>query len=284
MKHSEALEKLSPALVKALAELKNPPRTANNPFFKSLYAPLDATLNLTRGVLAENGLAMLQSTESGSDGHPAVVTRIVHESGEWIESSPLIMKPVKEEPQGYGSALTYARRYSLQAMLGITGEADDDGNAASKPSGESKPGSKPATPSSEATPSCPDCGKPMALRTAKQGPNKGGKFWGCTDYPKCTGILSIEDAGKPASEAGKDEGEIVFPAGFGPDIPLPDGYKHSGVNLCEVPNDYLEGMRDKGTGVCVKVAIAELRRREDEGITIEPDDGADKLDDEELPF
>ena len=131
MRHSESQSAIAPALVAALGQLTNPPKTANNPFFKSKYAPLDGTLDLIRGVLAKNGLAMTQATETGEDGHPAVITRITHESGEWLESGGLVMKPVKEDPQGFGSALTYARRYSLQAMLGITGEADDDANASS---------------------------------------------------------------------------------------------------------------------------------------------------------
>ena len=190
MKHSETQAEIGPALVKALAALTNPPRTAVNPFFKSKYAPLHATLDLVRAGLAEHGLAVMQSAET-HDGLIGVVTRILHASGEWVESDALLLHPAKDDPQGGGSAVTYARRYSLEAMLCICGEVDDDGNAATKPArkpaskptaapkGKPKPASKP--PSQSDAPECEKCGAIMTLKTVKkEGKNKGREFYGCS--------------------------------------------------------------------------------------------------------
>ncbi len=130
MKSSETLGAISPALTKALGALENPKNTATNPHFKSKYAPLDVILNDARPVLAKHGLALIQSTET-VNGWPAVTTRIVHESGEWIESEPLALPPQKDTAQGHGSGLTYSRRYSAAAILGVSSEDDDDGSRAS---------------------------------------------------------------------------------------------------------------------------------------------------------
>jgi len=121
---SESTVKIGKALVAALGELSNPANTATNPFFKSKYAPLPDILNHVRPVLSKHGLCVLQDA--------GVTTRIVHESGEWIESDRLTLTPQKDDPQGEGGAITYARRYSLSAMLGISSEDDDDANYASQ--------------------------------------------------------------------------------------------------------------------------------------------------------
>ncbi len=123
MKSSESTVKISAALVKAIGELSNPPNSATNPFFKSKYAPLPDILNHVRPVLAKHKLCVIQDA--------GVTTRLVHESGEWLESDTLVLTPVKDDPQGVGSAITYARRYALSAMLGISSEDDDDANRVS---------------------------------------------------------------------------------------------------------------------------------------------------------
>jgi len=144
-------------------------------------------------------------------------------------------------------------------------------------SGASKPPQTPPQAAGDAPP-CPKCGGKMHERTNKA---DGNKFWGCCSYPDCRGTVNIEDA------AGAGEAP-EYPEGFGPDIPLPEKYGHGGELLGEVDNDYLERMMDKGKGVCVKVASAELARRREMGIVIaEPqaDDGADDAEfDENLPF
>jgi ERF superfamily len=127
MKTSEAINEISAALAKAQGEIANPAKDAQNPHFRSSYADLASGVNAIRSPLAKHGLAYLQATRL--DGEILMVdTRISHVSGQWIESEfPACRFPAK--PQEVGSALTYARRYALFALIGIAGE-DDDGNAA----------------------------------------------------------------------------------------------------------------------------------------------------------
>ncbi|WP_461369718.1 ERF family protein, partial [Candidatus Darwinibacter acetoxidans] len=127
MNHSESIANIAKALVSFQAEIKNPANTADNPFFKSKYAPLNEILNYVRPVLSKHGLAVVQSP--GGDGDVTTITTLLmHTSGEWIETDPLGLKAEKQTAQGTGSAVTYGRRYSLSAALGISSEDDDDGN------------------------------------------------------------------------------------------------------------------------------------------------------------
>ena len=130
MQTSESIKNIAKAMAQFQSEVKNPSNTANNPFFNSKYAPLSDVLNLVRPILTKHGLSVLQSP-SGDGEYITVTTLIAHESGEWIESDPLTLKADKATAQGAGSAITYARRYALSAMLGISSEDDDDGNYAS---------------------------------------------------------------------------------------------------------------------------------------------------------
>ena len=130
MKTSDSIAKLSADFVKAQAELKNAAFDKVNPHFKSKYATLSAVRDTVTPVLAKYNMAVIQGTYPLSDGW-GVMTRLVHSSGEWIES---VYPFTAGEPQKMGSALTYSRRYSLAAICGIASEEDDDGNAAqSKP-------------------------------------------------------------------------------------------------------------------------------------------------------
>ncbi|UWG96822.1 ERF family protein [Dehalobacter sp. DCM] len=127
MNKSESIKNLAAALSKFQEEIKNPPNSADNPFFKSKYAPLNDVLNLVRPILTKNGLSVLQSP-SGDGANIIVTTMLLHSSGEWIETEPLVLKADKTTAQGAGSAITYARRYAISAVLGIASEDDDDGN------------------------------------------------------------------------------------------------------------------------------------------------------------
>lgn len=106
-------------------------KTSSNPHFKSKYADLAGCLEAVNDALLEAGIAVYQETHEASDG-VIVETVFLHESGETLRGGKLHVPAAKHDPQGYGSALTYARRYSLMAACGIAAE-DDDGNAASKP-------------------------------------------------------------------------------------------------------------------------------------------------------
>jgi len=114
------------ALVAAVGELSNVAKTAANPYFKSKYAPLDAIIDATRPILAKHGLAVIQQPLF-MEGTAGVETTIIHKSG-YSTTSTLLLPLKDQSPQGVGSAITYARRYSLAAVLGIAAEDDDDGN------------------------------------------------------------------------------------------------------------------------------------------------------------
>ena len=129
MNKSDSIAALGKALAAFQGEIKNPNNSADNPFFKSKYAPLNDVLNLVRPVLAKHGLSIVQAP-AGDGEHIIIFTTLVHSSGEWIEFQPLTLKADKATPQGAGSAITYGRRYALSAVLGISSEDDDDGNGA----------------------------------------------------------------------------------------------------------------------------------------------------------
>jgi len=145
MNKSESIQNIAKALVGFQSEVKNPTNTAENPFFKSKYAPLPDILNDVRPLLAKHGLSLLQAP-SGDGDKIVITTLLMHESGEWIETCPLILKADKATAQGAGSAITYGRRYALSAVLGISSEDDDDGNQATKPTDK-----KATTATAEAT-------------------------------------------------------------------------------------------------------------------------------------
>jgi hypothetical protein len=128
------------ALIKAQKSFLPLVKSASNPFFKSKYATLDACIDATRSALAENGLCVVQPVTM--DGAVMVLTtRLMHDSGDEIVSVYPVV-PVKADPQGFGSAITYARRYAYCAILGLVADEDDDGNAGSH-SGAQKQAEKP---------------------------------------------------------------------------------------------------------------------------------------------
>ena len=130
------MQAIAAALVKAQKEFGPALKTATNPHFRSKYASLDACVEAVIDALNNNGIFLMQYTHPCEDG-VIVETMFIHESGEHVSGGKFHVPASKQDPQGYGSALTYARRYSLQAACGIAPE-DDDGNAASKSKPEPK--------------------------------------------------------------------------------------------------------------------------------------------------
>jgi hypothetical protein len=135
---SSEINELAMALAIAQGEMEHAKKEQNNPFFKSKYADLSAIVEQLKKVFPKNGLSYSQLAES-DNGNVNLTTILMHKSGQWIKST-LTLKPVKADPQGYGSAITYARRYSLQSIAGLSAEADDDAEAAM---GRGKPAQKP---------------------------------------------------------------------------------------------------------------------------------------------
>lgn len=128
MNKSEQLNELATALAKAQGEMHNPAFDAKNPHFKSNYASLASVRNTVLPVLSKHGLSVVQMPFN-VDGLPAVTTILMHSSGQYVEET-FSLPADRQNAHGYGSALTYLRRYSLQSVAGVVGDEDDDGNAA----------------------------------------------------------------------------------------------------------------------------------------------------------
>lgn len=129
---SLSVKSLTASLVKVQSELQPAVKDATNPHFKSNYATLQSVWDSVRALLASNGLAVSQTfnNSDASEGTTVtIVTTLLHTSGEYL-SSALTLRPVKADPQGIGSAITYGRRYALASIVGVVAEEDDDGNAA----------------------------------------------------------------------------------------------------------------------------------------------------------
>lgn len=130
MQTSENINEIAGALAKAQGKIKGASKDSTNPHFKSKYADLASVWEACRAALSENGLSVLQVTDTTADGI-FLYTTLAHSSGQWIKGV-MPIRPVQDTPQGLGSAMTYARRYSLASMVGVAPDDDDDGNAASE--------------------------------------------------------------------------------------------------------------------------------------------------------
>ncbi len=140
MNTSEQINEVATALAKAQGMITGALKDSTNPHFKSSYADLASIWDACRSALSSNGLAVVQMTDKSDKDEVIVVTRIMHSSGQWIEGT-LALPVSKADAQGYGSALTYARRYGLAAAVGIA-QVDDDGNLAA----QARPIKQPARP------------------------------------------------------------------------------------------------------------------------------------------
>jgi hypothetical protein len=139
MIQSDSIANLAKALSIVQGKLTHAKKDSANPFFKSKYADLESVWDACRSLLADNGLAVTQfpGTYSDLDKSMSLTTILMHESGEWIShemSVPCGMLGrdgvLKLDAQAAGSAISYMRRYSLAAVIGVV-QGDDDGNAAS---------------------------------------------------------------------------------------------------------------------------------------------------------
>lgn len=127
---SEHTAKLDAALAKAQGEIEAAAKDKVNPHFRSKYADLSSVWAAIRPALAKHGISITQWPIHSDDGRLHIVTRLAHD-GEWIRAHFSI--PVqKQDAQGFGSATTYAKRFSLAACVGVVADDDDDGNAASQ--------------------------------------------------------------------------------------------------------------------------------------------------------
>ena len=145
MRTSENIDQLATALAAAQAEMKNAKLNKQNPHFKSRYADLAEIRDTVTPALTKNGIAVAQGTDTTDNGI-LVWTRLIHKSGQWIES---VFPIPYDKPQTMGSGITYGRRYTLSAITNIAADDDDDGNAANE---------KPVMPSVNGTPGASKAG------------------------------------------------------------------------------------------------------------------------------
>jgi hypothetical protein len=177
MNRSESIVKIASALAQFNGEVSKISKDAANPFHKNKYSTLDNIVDGVRPVLTKYGLSIMQIPSNDEQGNVIMKTLLLHESGEFLESEPLKMKPAKNDPQGIGSCITYARRYQISAFLSLNTGEDDDGNAASgqtekpkpKPrsgstNGQSKPASKPQPKKEDKPPATNNVIGPDALK------------------------------------------------------------------------------------------------------------------------
>lgn len=130
MNKSEDIKDLATSLAKFQSEVTNPPnsKTVLAGKFNYKYAPLDEILSLVRPILSKYELSIVQVPVMDG-GMVGVTTTLLHSSGQWIETDPILLKLDKATAQGAGSAITYARRYAISSILGISSEDDDDANS-----------------------------------------------------------------------------------------------------------------------------------------------------------
>lgn len=128
---SENLDKLFKGMNTFRSQLKQPAKDANNPFFKSNYVTLEGVQNAIDAAIKNTGLAYTQIVKNDDNGNVGVETIITHESGQYLTTGVLALRPEKSTPQGYGSTITYAKRYQLASAFGVSSDVDDDGNVGS---------------------------------------------------------------------------------------------------------------------------------------------------------
>lgn len=144
MKTSEATDAINTAMAAVQAKIEGAKKDSNNPHFNKKYADLESCWCACRAALTENHIAVIQAPVKNDRG-AEIQTRLAHKSGQWIEDDGLFIPADRANAHGYGSAMTYARRYALCAMVGICPE-DDDGNSAADNPPPPKAEKKPAPP------------------------------------------------------------------------------------------------------------------------------------------
>ncbi|GGO19734.1 ERF family protein [Deinococcus humi] len=208
MNHSETVGKLAEALSKAQGVFGHVEKDGKSHHGK--YATLAAVLETVRGGLADNGLSIVQAP--GTEGNTVTVTtRIMHSSGEWLETT--VSAPAATDIQKLGSSISYLRRYSLMAVLSLAADDDDDGNAAMKgPQKAQRPAPRPSAPPAPAPADSEPLGKEAGARLHAQlgAMLKGTDVEPLTHVDFVAQVIGREVAG--LSELTRAESKIVYSA------------------------------------------------------------------------
>jgi hypothetical protein len=123
--HSEQLANLAAALLKAQKAIGHAMKSADNPYYKSRYADLTVVIDSVKEPLNENGISFLQAVDENGEGKPVVDTILLHDSGQYLSTRTPVFCKKPDDPQAFGSGVTYSKRYALQAILGLPTEDDD---------------------------------------------------------------------------------------------------------------------------------------------------------------
>jgi hypothetical protein len=128
MKTSESIKHIAPALLVAQQQMTFAAKDSKNPHFKNTYAGLPAVIDAVKEHLNRNNIVFIQTASPSDDGKLHLCTRLLHITGEWIEDTAVCAMP-KQDAQGFGSCMTYLRRYTLASFCGLY-QDDDDGEGA----------------------------------------------------------------------------------------------------------------------------------------------------------
>jgi hypothetical protein len=195
LEFSSELGALVTALSAAQGEFSAIPKTEDNPFFKSKYADLATVVGHTAPIIAKHGIAVSQFPTT-LDGEPALSTYLMHKSGQFIKGT-MKLCAAKQDPQGQGAAITYARRFSYMAVLGLVADDDDDGNRATR--AKQSEGKSPAKPPSRIDKAKNDLR--AAIKSAGLSREQAAEYaWVGTatdaDYDKVAGLVAALSLGK----------------------------------------------------------------------------------------
>lgn len=233
---SEQINELVAAIVQAQVKMVPASKDHVNPYFKSKYADLPTCWEAVH-TFREVGIAITQSPMEGPDGFILLDTQLSHTSGQWMRSR-LKMRVAKDDPQGYGSAITYARRYALGCMTGLVTEEDDDGNAASQPQ-----------PQQRAV-------QFQQHRQTAQAKINELRTEGLKPEPQAAGTSHDVPATPQASD------RAPAPSDDAPAFIWRVGKKHAGESIRTIPDDYLTWFAENGKNPDhVQAANDEIDRR-----------------------
>ena len=198
---SAEINELAEALAKAQGVISGAAKERINPFFKSSYADLTSVWDACREALSKNSLAVIQTTAC-TNGAVTLITTLAHSSGQWIRGTYPI-DPVKDDPQGHGSALTYARRYSLASIVGVAPRSDDDdaeGASGRKATPDADQGASPTSETGRDLWGGPL--KKQAFQKALHAFN--GDMAACEDYDTLLGLLNSDETVELLTQCERD--------------------------------------------------------------------------------
>jgi hypothetical protein len=199
MKTSESIKNLAKALLEAQRQTGAAVKGSKNPFFKSNYADLPTVMEVVKEPLNNAGVLVLQPS-SNRDGKNFITTTLVHaESGEWMQSETEVVSAKQNDPQAFGAAQTYARRFGLQSLLFIPAE-DDDGNSISNR--DAKPTYTRQTPTPTVNPPSNPIASPAQVGKASNTINVNAEF-DAIKKPEATTLAPLKTSSfrKPAKAA-----------------------------------------------------------------------------------